>query len=260
MLGRTLANSNFKASYDKASVPKGPLQLGATLSKVIEAYCIRASIPFAEDEGEHFFELLQEEAMVNKDDPMADMAQRMWTSALQLRGREFCFILNDAVREDRKEDGPALAKVVRSINELCVTINSAAVAVHPPDNVCIRGGGFDDKYRSFFVTGRKFRQPSFLATSFSGEVADGFIARSGMQSKVRWLVRIDPARKCVHVNLVKKTNVEGEEEYLFAPYSVFTVASATWNAGTTADPHIIVLQAAVDNKEQPEDLPLAPWS
>jgi hypothetical protein len=33
------------------------------------------------------------------------MAQRMWTSALQLRGREFCFILNDAVREDT----PAMA-------------------------------------------------------------------------------------------------------------------------------------------------------
>ena len=33
------------------------------------------------------------------------MAQRMWTSALQLRGREFCFILNDTVREDT----PAMA-------------------------------------------------------------------------------------------------------------------------------------------------------
>ena len=32
-----------------------------------------------------------------------------------------------------------------------------------------------------------------------------------------WQVRIDPTRKCVHVNLVKKSNVPGEEEYLFAP-------------------------------------------
>ena len=32
-----------------------------------------------------------------------------------------------------------------------------------------------------------------------------------------WQVRIDPTRKCVHVNLVKKSNVLGEEEYLFAP-------------------------------------------
>ena len=73
----------------------------------------------------------------------------------------------------------------------------------------------------------------------------------------------------MHVNLVKKTNVEGEEEvrdpslhakcrsasvsltpnpchqYLFAPYSAFTVVSATWNLGTSLDPHVIELEAAV---------------
>ena len=31
------------------------------------------------------------------------------------------------------------------------------------------------------------------------------------------VVRIDAVRKCTHVNLVRKTNVAGEEEYLFAP-------------------------------------------
>ena len=64
----------------------------------------------------------------------------------------------------------------------------------------------------------------------------------------------------MHVNLVKKSNVPGEEEYLFAPYSAFTVLSTTWNSGTAADPHIIELEAAVDNQAEPEDLPLAPWS
>ena len=29
--------------------------------------------------------------------------------------------------------------------------------------------------------------------------------------KVKWLIRIDPVRKCVHVNLVKRTKVPGEE-------------------------------------------------
>ena len=97
-----------------------------------------------------------------------------------------------------------------------------------------------------------------------------------------WQVRIDPTRKCVHVNLVKKSNVPGEEEYLFAPCetaiarsdtafvsltlrrinadSAFTVLSTSWNAGTTAAPHEIELLAAADNREEPEDLPLAPWS
>ena len=74
-----------------------------------------------------------------------------------------------------------------------------------------------------------------------------------------WQVRIDPTRKCVHVNLVEKSNVPGEEEYLFAPYSAFTVTSVRWGAGTGADPHIIELLAAPDNRGAREDLPLAPW-
>eukprot|EP01045_Picozoa_sp_COSAG04_P028683 COSAG04_NODE_4518_length_2040_cov_1.781041_4_plen_203_part_00 len=186
-------------------------------------------------------------------------AQRMWTSALQLRGREFCFILNDCVREDRMELVAALAKVARGINRLCVTAD-AAVAVRPPGYVCYRGGGFDNQYRSFFVQGRSFRQPTYLATSFSEQVAQNFIADSTAETKVLWLVRIDPTRKCLHVNLVQNSNVPGEEEYLFAPYSAFTVVSARWRAGTAAEPHVVELQAAVDNKEEPEDLPLAPWS
>ena len=72
---------------------------------------------------------------------------RRWTSALQLRGREFCFILNACVRDDRKEVVTPLAKVTRGINKLCVTAGGGAVAVHPPENVCLRGGGFDDRFR-----------------------------------------------------------------------------------------------------------------
>ena len=39
-----------------------------------------------------------------------------------------------------------------------------------------------------------------------------------MLSKIRWYIRIDPARKCVHVNLVKRTNVEGEQVLPSPPY------------------------------------------
>ena len=148
--------------------------------------------------------------------------------------------------------------ISRAINRLCVSI--PPTPPFPPDNICFRGGGFDDRFRSFFVRGRQFRQPAFLATSFDQAVANDFIARSTMASKARWLVHIDQHDKCHHVNLVHDTHVPGEEEYLFAPYSAFTVLSATWNAGTTDDPHVIELLAAVDNKEAPEDLPLAPWS
>ena len=132
----------------------------------------------------------------------------------------------------------------------------------PPGDVCLRGGGFDDRYRSFFVPRRQFRQPAYLAASFSEDVAREFIDMRGGDDCVLWRVRIDPVEKCVHVNLVTK-RVQGladEQEYLFAPYSAFTVLSAAWRAGTAAEPHVVELLAAVDNMVEPEDLPLAPWS
>ena len=43
-------------------------------------------------------------------------------------------------------------------------------------------------------------------------------------------------------------------------YSAFSVLSVSWNAGSTADPHVIELMAAVDNKDASEALPLSPWS
>ena len=48
----------------------------------------------------------------------------------------------------------------------------------------------------------------------------------------------------------------GEAEYLFEPYSVFTVESvAVDDAHTTT----ITLQAALDNREERDDLPLVSW-
>ena len=118
------------------------------------------------------------------------------------------------------------------------------------------------RYKDFFAAGREFRQPAYLATSFSQATADGFIARSSDPQKVRWIVRIDPERKCAHVNLVTKRvpGLPDEQEYLFVPYSAFTVARVAWNAGTVAAPHVIEIVAAADNREAAEDLPLAPWS
>ena len=52
-----------------------------------------------------------------------------------------------------------------------------------------------------------------------------------------------PDGGCPHANLVTNRAaglVDDEWEYLFAPYSAFTVRRTTWKAGTTADPHVIV--------------------
>ena len=59
---------------------------------------------------------------------------------------------------------------------------------------------------------------------------------------------------------VKIHHVPGEDEYLFVPYSVFTVTDVKWRDGTKETPHKITLEAAIDNTGPSEDLPLAPWA
>ena len=90
--GRTLAASKFKAAYTTADTPEGPMEIGVILSELIRAYCKTEDIDW-KAEGQPFFRQLQKEAMTNAQELMGEIpqaAQRMWTSALRLRGREFC--------------------------------------------------------------------------------------------------------------------------------------------------------------------------
>jgi hypothetical protein len=63
------------------------------------------------------------------------------------------------------------------------------------------------------------------------------------------------------VNYVESSKFgDAEAEFLFAPYSTFTVVSVELSASNSyVTPHVITLEAAVDNRLEPEDLPLAPW-
>ena len=70
--------------------------------------------------------------------------------------------------------------------------------------------------------------------------------------------------RCMHVNEISKSNVHCESEFLFAPYSVFTIESVTLPPAC-ADPTIYVpiwikLTAALDNRPESKQLPLAPWA
>ena len=77
------------------------------------------------------------------------------------------------------------------------------------------------------------------------------------------LLKNNHNNRCKHVNFVTRTNVPGEEEFLFSQYSVFTIKETRWSKAAVVDevnPHVITLIAAIDNKKEPEELPLAPWS
>ena len=158
--------------------------------------------------------------------------------------------------------------VTRTINEKLVSrLEGTGVGDYPAKGVVFRGGGLPDEHRWFFQEGRKYRVPNFLATSFKENRAKQFLRGTGPHPPVLWRVMVDekgkddPTRRCRHVSFLRKSHVQSEKEFLFAPYSVFTVEKVAWSpAPSHTSPHTITLRAALDNIEEPEDLPLAPWS
>mmetsp|Transcript_49258 Transcript_49258/g.87957 ORF Transcript_49258/g.87957 Transcript_49258/m.87957 type:complete len:717 (-) Transcript_49258:809-2959(-) len=272
---RTFQDSHFKREYKAAAVPKDQHGLWGAVHRIFAHHCAQHSISEADRQG--FLQRLQSEARKRgRDDelltPMAAAVQRMWTSALKVSDshpKELCDILNEALRMDCPQCMAPMAIIARAINQLCVIHRPPGGFSFPPGGVCWRGGGLPNAHRPFYVPNKKYRVPSFLATSFREDTAFEFLYRAHHQNKwpaVKWVIELDPRGekefryRCKHVDLLRRANLEGEEEYLFAPYSVFTVLQVNWVSPATDDnPHVVRLQAAIDNLKEPEDLPLAPW-
>jgi hypothetical protein len=146
--------------------------------------------------------------------------------------RELAFIINTLLRIDDATAAPYLAIIVRAINTLLVTRRLAIQLIKfPPNGVVFRGGGLPDEHRGFYESGREFRVAGFLASSFSQATAEHFMcsARARSEPCVMWVIHVDPAgehspaKRCMHVSYVERSNMPDEMEYLFAPYSPFTV-------------------------------------
>jgi len=193
-------------------------------------------------------------------------AQRLWTCTQQMQGKELCFYINDTLRNDDKDLFTHLMPVIRAINASCVAKRGAESAiprdVWPAGGLCYRGGELPKAHHGFYSAGRKYRVPGFLATSLKQKVAVDFIQRQvdfcRSDCVVLWIIKVP--QDCAQVNFVQHSNVDREQEFLFAPYSVFTVLSVKMSsAPSESDPHRVFLSAAEDNRSEPEDLPLAPW-
>ena len=239
-------------------------------------------------EALRFFKALEVEAFTHaKDlvDSVAVSAGLIWTSQLLLTLRdgrtvEFCGVLNRILRQLDDDLLPDACIVVRAINSMCVMRHHPSNLKYPPGGVSYRGGGMPLHHvlqvaghpPPFFVAGKKYRIPMFLATSLNRQVAENFMAMAADRGEppVIWTIKVDPRGaaelkyRCKHVNQVAKSSVPGEFEFLYAPYSVGTIESVTMPpAGATPSPHCpirIVVVAALDNKSEPLDLPLAPWA
>jgi hypothetical protein len=213
----------------------------ARAQRTIFKFCRKSTGKLAE--ALRFFNALELEAFAHAQDladSVAVSASLIWSSQLLLvlqdgSRTEFCGVLNRIMRELDHD-----CVVVRAINSLFVL-----------------------RHVSHHI-------PMFLVTSFSPRVADNFsvIAAQRGDPPVIWTVKVvqrgtvQLMHRCKHVNKVSTTNVQGEFEFLYAPYSVCTVESVTpaGAAPTPVFPIQITIAAAVDNQGMPHDLPLAPWA
>ena len=138
---------------------------------------------------------------------------------------------------------------------------------YPPNGETWRGGGFRQQHRPFFerLIGKKYRVPGFLATTIKRTVARSFAFKADKDHPCAlWRIQFDSRGKTryeyrvQHMAFVAKTLIEGEYEYLFAPYSVFKLVSIEWSA-KLEKPHEFTIQPSVNNKVEDEYLPLARW-
>jgi hypothetical protein len=210
---------------------------------------------------------LEKEAFENKEELLSEVpaaCQRLWTSAEHIKGREFCSILNEAIRLDDPIVSSTVAALARAINCLSIMRGKSVDVEWPGDFKLYRGGGLPVEHQSFFSVGKEYRVPMYLATSTDrGVCLRTFCYRAHSATNhppVLFTVLIDPAARCVHVNGIKRTNCPDESEFLFVPYSVFQVVGVNWKEKPTwMDPHEVIIKAAPDNQLCSEDLPLSPW-
>jgi hypothetical protein len=286
-------SSHFKCEYARQRAPRYPGALIEAVAAVVHGYCGARGIT---DDAAHAFvgKLLEEhkEQLGVGEMAVALTAQQLWTSTDVVEGGpEFCTMYSAVLREDRASLAAAAATLARALNTNLVWPGDNELpfpggARAPGHNKstakgkCFRGGGFRDTpaTRAFFEAkkkkskaGSKFRVAQFLATSFSRPAAERFVMRAAdtlgaggdgrANATVLWTIELDGIQRCLHVNRLTETHVEEEAEFLFAAFSVFSVVKAVWSDTPTdaLTPHQITIRAAVDNAEEREDLPLAPW-
>ena len=278
---RKFCSSNYKRCYAQAVAPVFQHDLLHAVHSTLKLFATRLNP--ALNPGElvvllnDFMTHIQEEAFRHdralKND-VAVVAEYLWTSSEKhavVKDMELCSVLNAVIRDDIEEEVEAAVPIVRSINVRRVNRARAGGSVNlqsfPPNGQTWRGGGFRDQFRDFFtqLIGSKYRVPGFLATSVKKSVAMGFaLAAPKNHSCALWCIQFDPRGelnphyRVRHMTFVNKTLIPGEGEYLFAPYSVFTLVSINWSANRDK-PHEFTILAARDNKNEDENLPLALW-
>ena len=276
--GRTFAKSNYKLFYLRAKRASFQHRLLGAVHDMLGLYTARINPTLDQadvEKGVHeFMQKIQGDAFKNDEALEKDVdaaAEYLWTSGKRhaiVKGTELCSVLNAVIRDDVANEIKAAAPIFRSINTRRVYRTKTGLnTTYPSNGKTWRGGGFRKDFEPFFkrMKGKKYRVPGFLATSNKQSVAATFAFQADNNHPcVIWCIMFDPRGelqpkyRVQHLTFVSKSLIPGEGEYLFPPYSVFTLLSTKWSA-ELIQPHEFTVRAARDNQLEPEDLPLIPW-
>ena len=281
LASRTFATSNYKRYYVAAESAPFQHNLLRAVNAMLTLFATRMNPTLDEETVEDgvytLMRRVQTDAFENRKDLQDDVdvaAEYLWTSTQKHRivnRMELCSVINAVIRDDFADEIAASIMIFRSINSRRVRRISDGPSLdeqsYPPKGETWRGGGFRDEFKPFFerIEGEKYRVPGFLATSHDKKIAAGFAYKVNHDHpRAMWRVAFDkrgkddPEYRVQHMSFVTKSLIGAECEYLFAPYSVFTLVSVKWSTRLN-EPHHFTIEAALDNQEEDEELPLAPW-
>lgn len=259
-------NSNYRREYGRLN---GAPIVDRFLQAVDAIVRVRAPSGAAADD---FMQRLQ--ANVDAAVTVAQIAVRVWISHEWLltsvgNTKEFCSLVNEAIRDDGAAVGAAdsaHAAVIAKALAVHLVTRQHPHARWPPLNRTFRGTAMPRVHQAFFQQGLTYRAPMFVATSFNRLTVETFLRRlpastpeqtPQFQEPTVWTFHYDEARRCCHVNYIEYGD---EQEFLFMAYSVFTVRNVTWQLVPTQDnPHRIDVEVAADNQTHPHNLANAPW-
>jgi len=260
--------------------------------KIIQSFCSLHG--YQAEDGKTLFQELRREIeqalgtgnfLPESKEMISFICVRLWTSTKCLnnaapRSPEFCSMLNAGLRGDfRCEE---IVKIVFGINLHC-NLNRHLMN-HPQwkkiketdekgNLLLFRGGALPPVAEPFYQPNKAFRCPMLLGTTPSKKIALDSFARVRPDqtpeypgcNQVLWIFQIDPLKKCAHVswldNKLNLTSCPTEKEFLFVPYSVFTVVKKEMDETVPSKPVLkIYLKVAPDNVQESEDLPVSPWN
>jgi len=293
---RNFASSNYKSIVVEVRAKQARISTWSVVRAVEELIKIHAHDNWAASFVKELEQCKKHKSFA-KD--VGSTAQYLWTSAQRHGTTELCSILNRAIREDDpnatihavvfanainmllvedrgvqpwlqkvfKQSYPYPGLLGKGIQRLVLKLKNPLP--HSARYCCTwRGGGFRDVYRNFFELDKWYRIPGFLATSLDLNTALKFLRRRKKGPRILWCILLDHRGqtksefRCKHAKFVLKTEVAGEMEFLFAPYSVFKVVRADFSPRDWSDRkahYTVLIEAAIDNSVHKEDMELAPW-